>query len=79
VSAEDLAKLLHDYHQALAHDLHGLMSQVATFSWEQASPNERKLIIASARLALLEPRATSDEEQPHRQYFAKAGEAEWGC
>jgi hypothetical protein len=79
VSAEDLAKLFHHYHEALASDFDGHMSQEATFSWEQASQDERKLMIAAARLTLLELRATSEGEQAHRQYFAKPGEAEWGC
>jgi hypothetical protein len=78
VSAEDLAKLFHHYHEALAHDFHG-DSREATFSWEQASQDERKLMIAAARLTLLELRATSEGEPANRQYFAKPGEAEWGC
>jgi len=79
VSAEDLAKLFHHYHEALAHDFHGHMSREASFSWEQAPQNERKLMIAAARLTLLELRTESEKEQAHRQYFAKPGEAEWGC
>jgi len=79
VSAEDLAKLFHHYHEALAHDFHGHMSREATFSWEQASQNDRKLMIAAAQLTLLELGTTREEEQANRQYFAKPGEAEWGC
>jgi hypothetical protein len=79
VSAEDLAKLFHHYHEALAHDFHGHMSREATWSWDQAPQNERKLMIAAARLTLLELGATFEGEQPNRQYFAKPGEAEWGC
>jgi hypothetical protein len=78
VCAEDLAKLFHHYHEALAHDFHGQASRQADVSWEQAPQNERKLMIAAARLTLLELAATS-EEQPNRQYFAKPGEADWGC
>ncbi len=74
VSAEDLAKLFHHYHEALAHDFHGRMSREATWSWEQAPQNEQKLMIAAARLTLLEL-GTAQEEQPvHRPYFAKPGE-----
>jgi hypothetical protein len=79
VSAEDLAKLFHHYHEALAHDFHGHASREAEISWEQASQNERKLMIAAARLTLLELGTTSDGGQPNRQYFAKHGEADWGC
>ena len=79
VSAEDLAKLFHHYHEALAHDFHGHASQEAAFSWEQAPENECKLMIAAARLTLLELAATFEEERANRQYFAKPGEADWGC
>ena len=76
VSAEDLAKLFHHYHESLAHDFHGQASQEAASSWEQAPQNERKLMIAAARLTLLELAA---ESEINRQYFAKPGEADWGC
>jgi hypothetical protein len=76
VSAEQLAKLFHHYHEALAHDG---CSQEESSVWERTPQPERKLMVAAARLALLElsttePRATSD-----RRYFAKPGEADWGC
>ena len=79
VSAEELAKVLHYYHEALAHDFHGGASRRAEFSWEQAPPNERKLMIAAARLTLLELGGTSEPQPASRQYFAKPGEADWGC
>jgi hypothetical protein len=78
VSAENLAKVFHHYHEALAHDFHGHASREADFSWEQAPQDERKLMIAAARLTLLEL-ASSGEEQVDRKYFAKPGEADWGC
>jgi len=49
----------------------------SSLSWEGAPQNERKLMVAAARLALLELAATSRESK--RQYFAKPGEADWGC
>ena len=79
VSAEELAKVFHHYHEALAHDFHGHASRLADCSWEQAPQNERKLMIAAARLTLLELAATSGAEPDNRQYFAKPGEADWGC
>ena len=79
VSAEDLAKVFHHYHEALAHDFHGHASREAEFSWEQAPQDERKLMVAAARLTLLELAATAEEAQANRQYFAKPGEADWGC
>jgi hypothetical protein len=79
VSAEDLAKLFHHYKEALAHDFHSHASKEADFSWEEAPQNERKLMIAAARLTLLELVAAAELEQANRQYFAKPGEADWGC
>jgi len=79
VSAEDLAKVFHHYHEALAHDFHGYASCEVVTSWEHASQPERKLMIAAARLTLLELAVTAPEEAPNRQYFAKPGEADWGC
>jgi hypothetical protein len=37
------------------------------------------LKIAAARLALLELAATSVQAKPNREYYAKPGQAEWGC
>jgi hypothetical protein len=76
VSAEDLAKLFHHYHEALANDFHGHASRQADSCWEQAPQNERTLMIAAARLTLLELAATHEGEPANRQYFAKPGEAE---
>jgi hypothetical protein len=36
-------------------------------------------MVAAARLALLELAATSEQENQNRRYFAKPGEADWGC
>jgi hypothetical protein len=79
VCAEDLAKLFHHYREALAHDFHGRATREAETSWDQAPQNERKLMIAAARLTLLELAATAPAEPVNRQYFAKPGEADWGC
>ena len=79
VSAEDLAKVFHHYHEALENDFHGHATRQADFSWKQAPQNERKLMIAAARLTLLELAATSETRQGNREYFATPGEADWGC
>jgi hypothetical protein len=79
VSAEDLARLFHHYHEALEHDFHGHTIPEVAVTWEQAPQNERQLMIAAARLTLLELSATSEGERADRKYFAKPGEAEWGC
>jgi len=79
VSAEELAKVFHHYHEALTNDFHGCASRKVDYSWEEASQQERKLMVAAARLTLLELSHTSKDDQPGREYFAKPGEADWGC
>ena len=69
VSAERLAELFHHYHQALA----------PAESWEQVPPQEKNLLIAAAHLALVELASTAGEREDPKRYFAKLGEAEWGC
>jgi len=79
VSAEVLAKVFHHYHEALANDFHGGASRKADTSWDEAQPAERKLMVAAARLTLLELQETSNTHSPDREYFARPGEADWGC
>jgi hypothetical protein len=78
VSAEQLAKLFHHYREALAHNGDCEVAEEESSSWDRASQNERKLMVAAARLALLELAMTPAEPQG-RKYFAKPGEADWGC
>ncbi len=83
VSAEELAKLFHHYRGALAHDFDCEASEenldATASSWERTPQQERKLMVAAARLALLELAATPAEASASRPYFAKPGEADWGC
>ncbi|HLV86312.1 MAG TPA: hypothetical protein VKV39_04995 [Candidatus Sulfotelmatobacter sp.] len=78
VSAEELARLLHHYRGALADDSHGQAADGSASSWDRTSPSERKLMVAAARLALLEL-ATTASPAEHRPYFAMPGKADWGC
>lgn len=78
VSAEQLAKLFHHYHQALAHDC-GQDGEQRPAPWDRTSQSERKLMIAAARLTLLELSTTPAGSQPGRKYYATPGEAEWGA
>jgi hypothetical protein len=77
VNAEQLAKLFHHYHEALAHDCDSQNGEGAS-SWERAPQNERKLMVAAARLTLLELSTPPAPPSPERKYYAKPGEAEWG-
>jgi hypothetical protein len=80
VSAEELAKLFHHYQDALAHDFECEGGgEAACSSWDRTPQDERKLMVAAARLALLELEASSEREKQNRRYFAKPGEADWGC
>lgn len=81
VSAERLAKLFHNYREALAEDFDGNCkgSEEESSSWDQTPQEERKLMVAAARLALLELATTSSPHEASRKYFAKPGEADWGC
>jgi hypothetical protein len=79
VSAEDLAKLFHHYQEALSHDFPGQAKVQHAQTWDEAPSSERNLLIAAARLALLELCSKADDDHSDRQYFAKPGEAEWGC
>ena len=77
VEPEVLAKLFHQYQQLLAGDFDSRAESRS--SWEQTPSNERRLLIAAARLTLDELSFKTDESQTARPYFAKPGEAEWGC
>jgi hypothetical protein len=77
VNAEQLARIFHHYHEALAHDCESDQVE-ASSAWERAPQSERKLMGAAARLALLELSAPVAPENPERKYYAKPGDAEWG-
>ena len=78
VTAEQLAKLFHNYREALAHDYVPNEHKQAS-SWDCTPQSERKLMVAAARLALLELSTTPEPSSPGRKYYAKPGEADWGC
>lgn len=78
VSAENLAELFHHYHQALGPDF-GFPRMASQESWDNLPREEKSRIVAAARLALLEVAESSKDSGNTRKYFAKPGEAEWGC
>jgi hypothetical protein len=78
VSAEQLAELLHHYHQALTPDFAGA-GNGASQAWNEVPQQEKKLMVAAAQMALLEIDAAAGERGASRGYFAMPGEAEWGC
>ncbi|MBZ5654378.1 MAG: hypothetical protein LAO56_03765 [Acidobacteriia bacterium] len=78
VSAEQLAELLHHYHQAIGPDF-SCAGKPNAAAWGQIPQQEKSRLVAATRLALLELAATVTEREDTRRYFAKPGEAEWGC
>jgi hypothetical protein len=78
VAPEQLAELFHHYHQALAPDFQ-CASKPPSETWDGVPAREKSRLVAAARLALLELAATAREQEESRKYFAKPGDAEWGC
>jgi hypothetical protein len=78
VAPEQLAQLFHHYHHALAPDFR-CGERVSSETWDQVPAQEKNRLVAAARLALLELSAIAREEEDSRRYFAKPGNAEWGC
>ena len=78
ISAEQLAEVFHHYQQALGPDF-GCENKSNAETWEHATQQEKTRLVAVARLTLLELAARSGERENLRRYFAKPGEAEWGC
>ena len=79
VSPEELAELFHHYHQALGPDFGCTSSQSTLESWDERPQPEKSRAVAPADLALPEIASTARDEEDSRKYFAKPGEAEWGC
>ena len=73
IRAEQLAEVFHHYQQTLTDNLGGATAQAE--SWDALSNPERERLISAARLTLIE----LDSQTNPRKYFAKPGEAEWGC
>jgi hypothetical protein len=90
ISAEELAQLFHRYHGVLTGCFDG---RTATAPWEQVDSHQRRLLIATARLVLSdlaakqqagEAQEAAHDDEPQtasvdRRYYAKPGQAEWGC
>ena len=78
VSAEQLAERLYHYDRALRAD-HNRASERDAEAWEEIPHQERSRLVAAARLTLLDLTSMVEERENARPYFAKPGEAEWGC
>ena len=78
VSQEELVELFPHYQQALANEFDFQPGHGSAAGWDQLPPNERNLKIAAARRALMDL-ASAAQDGHNREYYAKPGEAEWGC
>ncbi len=77
VFVEQFAKLFHHYREALSPEAGRTERQLG--SWSSIPSDERNRLVAAARLAILELATDARMEADSRRYFAKPGEAEWGC
>jgi len=73
VFVQQFARLFQHYSEALSPE-----AEKKNATWSSMPPEERDRLVAAARLAILELDTNSQMEDA-RRYFAKPGEAEWGC
>jgi hypothetical protein len=78
VFVQQFARLFSQYNDALAMNV-GVAQETRPNAWNELTVSERERLVAAARLALLEIETTSRMEDDSRRYYAKPGEAEWGC
>jgi hypothetical protein len=76
VTPEQLARLIYHYQEALTHDAG--TEPTPAHSWDDASQQDRKRMVAAARLTLIEL-STTPVINRRRPYYAQPGEADWGC
>jgi hypothetical protein len=76
VFVQEFAKLFAHYQHALSDCARERDSAVAD-SWREAPSAERQQMLTAAHLALVE--LESHEDHDSRRWFARPGQAEWGC
>ena len=78
VFVQQFARLFHHYQEALSPET-ATSTAAHPEAWTSVPPDERNRMVAAARLAILELETNARMEADSRKYFAKPGEAEWGC
>jgi hypothetical protein len=78
VSAEELAELFYHYQHRSGPEF-GRVLNSAPPSWQELPQQEKTRMVAAARSVLREIASSSREREESRRYFARPGEAEWGC
>jgi hypothetical protein len=71
---QQFTRLFHHYTEALSSDA---QPQASPGGLTPSSDSNR--LLAAARLAILELETNPHIQESSRRYFAKPGEAEWGC
>jgi hypothetical protein len=74
VFVQQFARLFQHYREALSPE-----AEQESATSHATPPDERRRLVAAARLAILELETNGRLEDDSRRYFAKPGEAEWGC
>lgn len=77
VSPEQFAKLFHHYHKMLAAGTRESSSY--SDDWNKVPGVEKERMIAAARLAFRKLTSSAEKEDEQSRYFARPGQAEWGC
>lgn len=73
---QQFAKLFVHYQEALTLNAKD-RTELCPISWQDMTQVERERMVAAARLALLE--LETDNRADSRRWYARPGEAEWGC
>jgi len=71
---QQFARLFHHYREALSPE-----AEQESATWSSIPCDERDRLVAAARLAILELETNARVADDSRKYFARPGEAEWGC
>jgi hypothetical protein len=71
---QQFTRLFQHYSSALSPE-----EQQKETTWNCVPPDECTRLVAAARLAILELETDAKMKDRSRRYFAKPGEAEWGC
>ena len=78
VFVQQFARLFHHYQEALSPEV-GRSAEPQPTAWNSVPTDQRNRMVAAARLAILELETNARMESDARKYYAKPGEAEWGC
>jgi hypothetical protein len=78
VFVQQFARLFHHYQEALSPETERA-TPAKPETWNSVPADERNRLVAAARLAILELETNARMADDSRKYFAKPGEAEWGC